>query len=84
MNQLQPDQVEVAITQVDADERLSVEEAELDEMWSFVNSKRNPRWLWHAIDCRSGQVLAGDVIDLFIAKYFTIKIVVKVSVNLTQ
>ena len=58
MNQLQPDQVEVAITQVDADERLSVEEAELDEMWSFVNSKRNPRWLWHAIDRRSGQVLA--------------------------
>ena len=58
MNQLQPDQVEVAITQVDADERLSVEEAELDEMWSFVNSKRNPRWLWHAIDRKSGQVLA--------------------------
>jgi insertion element IS1 protein InsB len=58
LNQLQPDQVEVAITQVDADERLSVEEAELDEMWSFVNSKRNPRWLWHAIDRRSGQVLA--------------------------
>jgi insertion element IS1 protein InsB len=58
LNQLPPDQVEVAITQVDADERLSVEEAELDEMWSFVNSKRNPRWLWHAIDRRSGQVLA--------------------------
>ena len=58
MNQLQPDQVEVAITQVDADERLSVEEAELAEMWSFVNSKRNPRWLWHAIDRRSGQILA--------------------------
>ncbi len=30
----------------------------LDEMWSFVSSKRNPRWLWHAIDRRSGQVLA--------------------------
>ncbi len=58
MNQLQPDQVEVAIAQVDADEQLSVEEAELDEMWSFVSSKRNPRWLWHAIDRRSGQVLA--------------------------
>lgn len=58
LNQLKPDQVEVAITQIDADQELSVEEAELDQMWSFVSSKRNPRWLWHAIDRRSGQVLA--------------------------
>lgn len=35
-----------------------VEEAELDEMWSFVKSKQQQRWLWHAIDHRSGQVLA--------------------------
>src|SRR5712692_3552396 len=34
------------------------EEAEVDEMWSFVGKKREPRWLWHAIDHRSGQVLA--------------------------
>jgi len=27
-------------------------------MWSFVGKKRNPRWLWHAIDRRTGQVLA--------------------------
>jgi len=27
-----------------------VEESELDEMWSFVRKKTNPRWLWHAID----------------------------------
>lgn len=33
-------------------------EAEADEMWSFVQRKRNQRWLWHAIDHRSGQVLA--------------------------
>lgn len=58
MNQLQPDQVEVIIAQVDAEEELGVEEAELDQMWSFVNSKQNPRWLWHAIDRKSGQVLA--------------------------
>ncbi len=37
---------------------LRVEEAELDEMWSFVESKQQQRWLWHAIDHRSGQVLA--------------------------
>ena len=24
-------------------------EAEMDEMWSFVGNKGNPRWLWHAI-----------------------------------
>ncbi|MBV9385448.1 MAG: IS1 family transposase [Chroococcidiopsidaceae cyanobacterium CP_BM_ER_R8_30] len=35
-----------------------IEESELDEMWSFVGKKTNPRWLWHAIDRSSGQVLA--------------------------
>lgn len=34
------------------------EEAELDEMWSFVGKKSQQRWLWHAIDHHSGQVLA--------------------------
>ena len=33
-------------------------EAEADEMWWFVKRKQNQRWLWHAIDHRSGQVLA--------------------------
>jgi insertion element IS1 protein InsB len=32
--------------------------SELDEMWSFVAQKANPRWLWHAIDHHSGEVLA--------------------------
>lgn len=35
-----------------------VEEAEVDEMWSFVRSKAQQRWLWHAIDHDSGVVLA--------------------------
>jgi insertion element IS1 protein InsB len=47
---LNPDTVMVVI-------RLA-EEAEVDEMWSFVGKKQEPRWLWHAIDHRSGQVLA--------------------------
>ena len=34
------------------------DEAEVDEMWSFVQRKKEPRWLWHAIDHRCGQVLA--------------------------
>ena len=45
-----PDEVTVVI-------RLA-EEAEVDEMRSFVGKKREPRWLWHALDHRSGQVLA--------------------------
>lgn len=34
------------------------DEAAMDAMWSFVQRKNEPRWLWHAIDHRSGQVLA--------------------------
>lgn len=30
----------------------------MDEMWSFVKRKKNPRWLWHAIDHVSGKALA--------------------------
>lgn len=33
-------------------------EAEVDEMWSFVHSKDQQRWLGWAIDHRTGQVLA--------------------------
>jgi insertion element IS1 protein InsB len=32
--------------------------SELDEMWSYVGKKAEPRWLWHAIDHYSGKVLA--------------------------
>ena len=35
-----------------------VEEAEIDEMWSFVEKKSQQRWLWHAIAHRTGVVLA--------------------------
>lgn len=35
-----------------------VNEAEGDEMWSFVGSKKCQRWIWHAIDHKSGKVLA--------------------------
>jgi len=27
-------------------------------MWSFVGSKKQQRWLWHAIDHQTGSVLA--------------------------
>jgi insertion element IS1 protein InsB len=35
-----------------------VDDAEVDEMWSFVGKKQGQRWLWHAIDHWSGTVLA--------------------------
>jgi insertion element IS1 protein InsB len=35
-----------------------VEEAEVDEMWSVVGKKAQQRWLWHAIDHRTGVVFA--------------------------
>lgn len=35
-----------------------VEEAELDELWSFVQNKSNQRWLWLAIDHNTRAVLA--------------------------
>src|SRR3989475_10391541 len=47
---LNPEQVVVDIEQAG--------EAEIDEMWSFVGNKGNPRWLWHAIDHHTGAVLA--------------------------
>lgn len=37
-------------------------EAELDAMWSFVQSKQQQRWLWHALDHHTGAVLA-DVLS---------------------
>jgi insertion element IS1 protein InsB len=61
---LNPNKVIVKIQRV-------VDEAELDEMWSYVGSKDGPRWLWHAIDHESGKVLAyvfGDHKDAVFLK----------------
>jgi len=45
-------------TTPDAVQVVRVEDAEMDEMWSFVESKKQERWLWHAIDHQTGQLLA--------------------------
>ena len=34
------------------------QEAEMDEMWSFVQNKNNQRWLWYAIDHNTRKILA--------------------------
>jgi insertion element IS1 protein InsB len=50
LNALHPDEVDVVIQRV--------EEAEIDEMWSYVEKKTAPRWLWQAIDHPTGKVVA--------------------------
>ena len=55
---LNPEQVEVEICRSEELDQRRGLTSELDEMWSFVRRKANPRWLWHAIDHRSGKVLA--------------------------
>src|SRR4029453_15479332 len=55
---LNPAQVEVEIWRADELEVCRGLSCELDEMWSFVQVKTHPRWLWHAIDHHTGRVLA--------------------------
>jgi IS1 family transposase len=45
-----PDDITVSVQKVD--------EAEVDEMGSFMGPKQAPRWLWRAIDHCTGAVLA--------------------------
>jgi len=55
---LHPEGVEGEIWRADELEVRGGLSSELDEMWSYVRSKANPRWLWHAIDHHTGQGLA--------------------------
>jgi insertion element IS1 protein InsB len=43
---IQSEQVEVEIRVVEEETSEGIEEAELDEMWSYVGKKANQRWLW--------------------------------------
>ena len=51
-----PEQVEVEIWRSDELEVRRGLRSELGEMWSFVQAKANPRWLWHAMDHHTGKV----------------------------
>jgi hypothetical protein len=55
---LNPEQVDVGICRADELDQRRGLTSELDEMWAYVAKKSNPRWLWHAIDHHTGQVLA--------------------------
>jgi insertion element IS1 protein InsB len=58
LQSLHPEQVAVEIWRADELEVRRGLSSELDEMWSYVQSKAHPRWLWHAIDHHTGKVLA--------------------------
>ena len=58
LQSLHPEQVEVEMCRADELARRHGLTSELDEMWSYVGKKAEPRWLWHAIDHYSGTVLA--------------------------
>lgn len=48
-------------------------EAEADEMWSFVQSKQQQRWLWHAIDHETREILAYVFADHKDAAFLELK-----------
>ena len=58
LQHLPPEHVEVEICRADELDKRRGLTSELDEMWSYVGKKAEPRWLWHAIDHASGTVLA--------------------------
>jgi len=53
LERLNPSDIIVDIQKVE-----EVEAAEIDEMWSYVGNKEHQRWLWHALDHDSGEILA--------------------------
>ena len=55
---LRPGQVEVEVCRAEELDWRRGLTSELDEMWSYVAKKSQPRWLWHAIDHHTGKVLA--------------------------
>ena len=58
LQHLPPEHVEVEICRADELDKRRGLTSELDEMWSYVGKKAEPRWLWHAIEHASGTVLA--------------------------
>jgi insertion element IS1 protein InsB len=58
LQQLHPEHVAIEICRADELAQRRGLASELDEMWSYVGKKAEPRWLWHAIDHVSGAVLA--------------------------
>ena len=58
LQHLSPEHVEIEMCRADELAQRRGLTSEMDEMWSFVEKKTQQRWLWHAIDHRTGVVLA--------------------------
>jgi insertion element IS1 protein InsB len=58
-----PDDLNVKVCQARGVVQLLRLEAEADEMWSFVVSKRNKQWIWIALDVTTKQVITFYVGD---------------------
>ena len=56
LQHLDPENVEVEMGRADELAQRRGLTLELDEMWSDVGKKAEPRWLWPAIDHHSGIV----------------------------
>jgi insertion element IS1 protein InsB len=52
-------------------------EAEVDEMWSFVQCKQQQRWVWWAIDYATGHVLAYVLADHKDAAFLALKVLLE-------
>jgi insertion element IS1 protein InsB len=59
LTSLPPGQIEGELCRADEIEVRQGLRSELDEMWAYVAKKANPRWLWHAIEHRTGKILAS-------------------------
>ncbi len=53
-----PKSIEVSRNKTNSNEDVEINEAEMDEMWSFVGKKTEQEWLWWAIDHNTGEPLA--------------------------
>ena len=58
-----PDDLNVKFDSAKGNVHFYILESEVDEMWSFVGSKKNKQWIWIAIDSQSRQVIAFHVGD---------------------
>ena len=66
VKQLNPSDVAVELRQ-------HIEDSECDEMWSFVGSKAQQRWLWYALDHKTGKMLAYVLGDRKDAAFLKLK-----------
>ena len=58
MNEEYIQEHQIKAVDIVSSEQVHVEEAEMDEMWSFVHDKSQQYWLWWAIDHHTGVPLA--------------------------